>query len=472
MSRPAYLSGPSAPGDWWQSTNPQRLAVLHLLMVAVAFLLGSAFAMLSRAEFLAPARALIERDTYGQMVTLHGVMLMVLCAAPAMSMVFGNFLIPRLVGVDTLAHPLLGRWAMRLHALALFVAIASTTLGTVDGGWTLLPPWSTATMGPALLLAISMHLMGVSMITAGVNQIVTIFQARPAEVPLLARTLGVAAAFMVIVATALAAAAVLLFVEATGRADLLAGSMPGYEKLLAFFGRGVVVIVLCGAVGLVSEICASAARKLPHAASATTIALALTGGLYLLGGSGDDLASSAVASAFGLLAAVPATILAMNFLATLQGGAIRLSAPFFLALIAVMGLATGGVAGIFLAAPSTGAYLRETGFATAQMHMLLAGGGLSAFLAAMLHWWPEITGRELGSRRLSLAVALHFAGLQLAFLPVFVLGSKGLVARAQQLADGDLSLARLAAVGAMVLFAGLALFAVEFLGSVLSGGDR
>ena len=82
--------------------------------------------------------------------------------------------------------------------------------------------------------------------------------------PFFARALGVGSVFALIVAPALAAASVLLFAEATGRADLFAGSMPGYESLLEFFGRGVVVMVLCGALGVIAEVSATAARKAPQ----------------------------------------------------------------------------------------------------------------------------------------------------------------------------------------------------------------
>lgn len=472
MSQPAYLAHLKGPGDWWRSTHPQALGVMHLIFVSIAFLLGAAFALLGRAEFFAPARDLIARETYGQMVTLHGVMLMVLVAAPAIQSVFGNFVLPKMLQTDELAHPALGRWTMQLHGWALLAAVLSTAFGAIDGGWTLLPPWSTAATIPALLFAISMHLMGISIIGMAVNHLATIFRHGGGGMPLFARAMGVGSAFALVVAPALAAAAVLLFAEATGRADLFTDSMPGYEGLLAFFGRGVVVMVLCGAVGVIGEVTATAARKAPHGMFATTIALALTGGLYLLAGPGGNVAGDGVASLFGLLAAVPATLIAVNFLYSMHGGAIRLDPAFLLALVAVLGLATGGVAGLFLAAPMTGEYLRGTGFATAQLHMLLAGGGLSAFLAGMIHWWPLITGKRLGARRPAFAAILYFAGLQMTFIPLFVLGARGLTARAQSVDAGAFEPARLAAVGALVLFAGLALFTLEFLGSVLSESNE
>jgi cytochrome c oxidase subunit 1 len=471
MSQPAYVARLKGPGDWWRSTDPQALGVVHLIFVAVAFLLGAAFALLGRAEFFAPARDLIARETYGQMVTLHGVMLMVLCAAPAMQAVFGNFVLPKMLRADGLAHPGLARWTMQLHGWALLAAVLSTAFGAIDGGWRLLPPWSTAAPIPALLFAVSMHLMGLALIGMAINHLVTILRHGGGPLPFFARAMGVGSAFTLVVAPALAAAAVLLLAEATGRADFFSDAMPGYASLLAFFGRGVVVMVLCGAVGVIAEVSATAARKAPHSMATSTVALALTGGLYLFAGGNGSVADSGVASFFGLLAAVPATLLVVNFLYGLHGGAIRLDVAFVLGLVAVLGLATGGVAGLFLAAPMTGDYLRGTGFATAQLHMLLAAGGLSAFLAGLVHWWPLVTGKRLGARRPVLAVLLYFAGLQLTFLPLFMLGGRGLAARAQTVGEGGLEPARLAAFGALVLFAGLALFALEFLGSVLSGTD-
>ena len=53
------------------------------------------------------------------------------------------------------------------------------------------------------------------------------------------------------VVSALAAAAVLLLAEATGRADVFADAMPGYASLLAFFGRVERLMLDDGRVGKV-----------------------------------------------------------------------------------------------------------------------------------------------------------------------------------------------------------------------------
>ncbi len=61
--------------------------------------------MLIRLELLTPAGDLVLADTYNKLFTMHGVMMIFLFLIPSIPAVFGNFLVPMMIGAKDLAFP-------------------------------------------------------------------------------------------------------------------------------------------------------------------------------------------------------------------------------------------------------------------------------------------------------------------------------------------------------------------------------
>ena len=77
--------------------------------------------MVLRLELLTPGPTIMGANTYNRMFTLHGVVMIFLFMIPAIPGVFGNFLLPLMLGAKDVAFP-------KLNLLSLYVYFAGAAL--------------------------------------------------------------------------------------------------------------------------------------------------------------------------------------------------------------------------------------------------------------------------------------------------------------------------------------------------------
>ena len=58
-----------------------------------------------RLEMLTPGKTIIEPQTYNTLFTLHGIMMIFLFIIPGLPAVFGNFMLPLLIGAKDVFFP-------------------------------------------------------------------------------------------------------------------------------------------------------------------------------------------------------------------------------------------------------------------------------------------------------------------------------------------------------------------------------
>ena len=90
-------------------------------------------------------------------------------------------------------------------------------------------------------------------------------------------------------------------------------------------------------------------------------------------------------------------------------------------------------------------------------------------LGGLFHWWPKMFGRmysEFGGRLSSMFI---FVGLNLTFLPQFVLGSRGMPRRYATYDPEFAGLHQLSSVGSMILGVGILIAMVTLLISLRRG---
>ena len=106
--------------------------------------LGGVFALLLRIELLTPERTIMDAMTYNRLFTLHGVVMVWLFMIPSIPTVFGNFVLPIMLGAQgprvPAAQP---RELLRLPASARSSRSAAMVAGGADTGWTFYAPYST-----------------------------------------------------------------------------------------------------------------------------------------------------------------------------------------------------------------------------------------------------------------------------------------------------------------------------------------
>ena len=114
-----FLREPRGIRSWLLTTDHKRVAMLYLISVALAFVLGGASAVMIRLELIGPGPDFMTADTYNKLFTLHGAVMIFLFLIPAMPAVFGNFLLPIQIGTDDVFFPKLNLLSFYIYLLYL-----------------------------------------------------------------------------------------------------------------------------------------------------------------------------------------------------------------------------------------------------------------------------------------------------------------------------------------------------------------
>src|SRR5919199_3596741 len=105
METLSYLNDGHGLKSWLLTRDHKRIALLYLVSITAFFFIGGFFAVLIRLELLTPAGDLMTADVYNRMFTMHGVVMVFFFLIPSIPAVFGNFLIPMMLGAKDLAFP-------------------------------------------------------------------------------------------------------------------------------------------------------------------------------------------------------------------------------------------------------------------------------------------------------------------------------------------------------------------------------
>ena len=110
-------------------------------------------------------------QTYNQIFTLHGVIMIFLFVIPGLPAVFGNFFLPILIGAKDVAFPRLNLLSWYLFVLGGLLAILSILLpgGSADTGWTFYIPYSVRSGTNVVLCSNGGFCLGIFFYTYGVK---------------------------------------------------------------------------------------------------------------------------------------------------------------------------------------------------------------------------------------------------------------------------------------------------------------
>ena len=86
-----YLNDGYGISSWLLTRDHKRIALLYLVAVTFFFFVGGAFAVLIRLDLATPAGDLVSDDTYNQLFTMHGVVMVFFFLIPAIPAILGNF---------------------------------------------------------------------------------------------------------------------------------------------------------------------------------------------------------------------------------------------------------------------------------------------------------------------------------------------------------------------------------------------
>jgi cytochrome c oxidase subunit 1 len=229
------------------------------------------------------------------------------------------------------------------------------------------------------------------------------------------------------------------------------------------------------AMGVISELVSVFSRKhifgynfIAYSSIAIALLSFLVWGHHMFV-SGQSPLANAIFSLLTFSVSIPSAIKVFNWLATMQGGSIRLKAPMLYAIGFLVLFSAGGLTGLFLGALATDVHLTDTYFIVAHFHYVMVGGVLFAFLGAMYYWWPKIFGRMYSERWAAAGAVLVFLGFNLTFFVQFVLGSQGMPRRYATYLPKYQSYHYISTMGAYLLAVGLFIVAGNWLHSLLRG---
>ncbi|WP_286952402.1 cbb3-type cytochrome c oxidase subunit I, partial [Brevundimonas sp. UBA7507] len=106
----AAWCGPRRPGEWITAINNNIIGVYYVGAAMLFFVLAGVLALLMRTQLALPMTGFLPQETYNQIFTMHGTVMMFLFAVPAVE-ALGVLLLPQMLGARDLPFPRLGAYA-------------------------------------------------------------------------------------------------------------------------------------------------------------------------------------------------------------------------------------------------------------------------------------------------------------------------------------------------------------------------
>ncbi len=442
---PNYLTTKRGMRSWLLTTDHKRIALLYTFSVTFFFLIGGIFALIMRLELLTPETDLVSPQTYNELFSMHGIMMVWFFLIPSIPNTLGNFLIPMMIGAKDLAFPKLNLASWYVFMLGGSIVLYAFFRGGVDTGWTFYTPFSTEYSTTYVIpAALGVFVSGFSSIMTGLNFIATIHRMRAPgltwfRLPLFIWSQYATSVIFVLATPVLAVTLLMVAVERVFQVGIFTPALGGdpvlFQHMFWFYSHPAVYIMVLPGMGVISELVAAFSRKpvfgylfVAFASISIAVISFLVWGHHMFV-AGQSVYSAMYFSVLSYLVAVPSAIKVFNWTATLYKGSVSWDTPMLYA-IGFIGLFTiGGMTGLFLAALGIDVHVTDTYFVIAHFHYIMVGGTVMAYLGGMHYWWPKISGKMYPEGIAKLSALTVFLGFNLTFFPQFVLGYLGMPRR-------------------------------------------
>jgi cytochrome c oxidase subunit I+III len=454
-----------------------RMMVTSFTFFAIAGVLG----MLTRVQLATPNAAFMDPETYNQVFTMHGSMMLFLFAIPMVES-FAVYLTPKILGTRDFAFPRLtayGYWCYLFGGTILTVSLIAGV--APNSGWFMYTPLSSNVYTPGInadVWLLGVTFVEISALSLAMEIVVSILKIRAPgmsldRMPIFGWYVLVTALMMVVAFPPLILGSILLEIERAFGLPFFDPTRGGdpllWQHLFWLFGHPDVYIIFLPMAGVLSTIIpVFAGRPLVgyRAVVVAIVALAfLSFGIWVhhMFTVGIPHLALAFFSAGSAIVAVPTAVQIFAWLATLSHGKPRWSVPMLYVFGFFFIFVMGGLTGVMLAMVPFDWQAHDTYFVVAHMHYVVAGALAFPMLAAFYYWLPLLTGRTAVHRLSVPAFWLVFVGFNLTFFMMHLTGLLGMPRRiyTYQGNEGWNWLNLLSSVGGFVMTIGFALVVID-----------
>jgi len=443
--------------SWIATVDHKRIGVLYGVTAFLFFLLGGVEALLIRVQLAKPDASVLDPDQFNRVFTMHGTTMVFLVVMP-LSASFFNLLVPLMIGARDVAFPRLNAfsyWLFLFGGLLLNLSwftggnFFKGEFGAPDGGWFGYAPLTLNRFSPDNGIdywAFSLQILGIASLAGGFNFAVTILNMRAPGMTLFRMPVFVwmtlVTSFLLIFAIPVISIALFeltfdrlfdanFFNAAKGGTPLL------WQHMFWLFGHPEVYILILPAMGIVSEVLPTFARK-PLFGYPFVVFSGIAIGFMSWGVWAHHMYTTGLGSvansAFGIstiLIAVPTGVKIFNWMATLYGGSIDFKTPVYFAIGFIAMFTVGGLTGVTHSIVPTDYQQQDTYYIVAHFHQVLFGGAIFGLFAGVYYWFPKFTNRLLNEPLGKLHFWLMLIGFNVTFQPMMILGLLGMPRRIQ-----------------------------------------
>jgi cytochrome c oxidase subunit I len=475
--------------SWLSTVDHKRIGVLYMVTGLVFFVVAGIEALLIRLQLMVPNNTLLGPDTYNWLFTMHGTTMIFLVAMPVL---FGmmNYILPLQIGARDMAFPRLnafGFWLVPFGGILLHFSFLAG--GPPAVGWFAYAPLSETPYSSQLGVdywAVSLLVLGIGSVSAGINFIVTVLTQRAPgmtlrRLPLFTWMIFCNAFLVILALPILNAGLVMLLIDRLLQGQFFlpfaGGSAIMWQHVFWAFGHPEVYIVAIPAFAILSEVIPVFSRKaifgheFVAASTVVIVILSLLVWAHHMFTVGLGHAVDLFFVAASVLIAVPTGVKLFNWSATMVGGRVRFDTPMLFCLAALLQFLLGGLTGVSHAIAPLDWQTKNSYYLVAHFHFVFVGLIVFAILGALHYWFPKMSGRMLSERIGKWTFWLMVIGFNLTFVIQHVLGLAGMPRRVFTYPDlpGWGWMNMVSTIGAFFMAAASILFVGNLLKSLVRG---
>jgi cytochrome c oxidase subunit 1 len=462
------------------STDHKVVGVQYLFVTLLFFLTGGLLALAIRTELLSPTYHIWAADTYIEVVSEHGTIMMAMATSLVLGP-FGNYLVPLMIGSKKMAFPRLEATSLWLLVAAYMVIISALWQGGFQSGWTGYAPLSIQGGPGQSDYDVGFALVGLGMIVGSLNMVATVINYRApgmkwSRLPILVWGLLTTAFTMLLSVPVFADGLYVMGLDRAVRTSMLyaghGGSSFLWQNLFWFFGHPEVYLMAMPGFAMTMELLPVFARKPVFAYKTSAAGMIGIAALsffvwqhhLFMSGMNPDMRPLFMLTTE--LISIPTGFLYLVGMGTLWRAKIRFEVPMLFVLAVFWNFLWGGVTGVFNSDVPVDTLVHGSYFVLSHFHFTIMGQLVFIVLGAIYYYTPLLFGVRLNDKLGKVSFWLIFLGFNGTFLPLFMVGLLGQPRRVFEYALRLQHLDQFSSISAYVLGLGILLYVFNLIWSL------